>query len=162
MKNLIPIVICIALFSLIGCKSNNHTFSFRAPIGYVNDFENVFKENEMNTLEALLVDYEQRSTNEIVVVTIDSITPFNNIHRFSTELGNKWKVGKEDKDNDLIIVFSKKLKSIGISTGYGTEKILTDLVCKKVIDSTITPKFKRAEYFMGIKNGIEEFISKWN
>ena len=64
-------------------------------------------------------------------------------------------------NNGLVIVVSKNLKQTAISTGFGTEKILTDLICKKVIDSVMIPEFKKDEFSTGIKKGLAELISKW-
>ncbi|REH45858.1 TLP18.3/Psb32/MOLO-1 phosphatase superfamily protein [Tenacibaculum gallaicum] len=61
----------------------------------------------------------------------------------------------------MTIVFSKTLRKIRISTGIGTEHILTDEICKDVIEKTIIPKFKKGEYYLGIEKGITELIAKW-
>ena len=49
----------------------------------------------------------------------------------------------------------------GIATGTGTELILTDEICKNVIDLTIIPEFKNGNFYDGIKNGLIELIKKW-
>ena len=86
---------------------------------------------------------------------------FNDILRFSTELSNDWAVGKMGKNNGLSIVVSKKLRKAAISTGYGTEKILTDPICNKVLDSIMFPEFKKGKFYDGIKQGLNELITKW-
>ncbi|GAA4239678.1 hypothetical protein GCM10022291_34970 [Postechiella marina] len=53
------------------------------------------------------------------------------------------------------------MRKIRISTGHGTEKILTDEICKKIIDQTIIPEFKNGDYYSGIEKGITELIAKW-
>jgi len=55
----------------------------------------------------------------------------------------------------------KPCRQIGIATGTGTELILTDKICKEVIDKIIIPKFKNGEFYGGIKKGIAELIAKW-
>ncbi|MDP2060027.1 MAG: TPM domain-containing protein, partial [Flavobacteriaceae bacterium] len=45
--------------------------------------------------------------------------------------------------------------------GTGTEMILTDEICKEVIDNTIIPEFKNGEFYSGIKKGVNELIKKW-
>ena len=52
-------------------------------------------------------------------------------------------------------------RQIGIATGTGTELILTDKICKEVIENTIIPEFKNGEFYKGIKNGVTELIEKW-
>lgn len=136
-------------------------FKFTKPIGYVNDFENIFTSEQRIKLDKRIGVYELETTNEIVIVTIDSIEPYENINDFATDLSNEWGIGKTEKNNGLLILFSKSLREIRISTGLGTEKILTDEICKKVIDQTIIPEFKKGNYYNGIEKGLTELIAKW-
>ena len=140
---------------------NDTILKFPKQIGYVNDYENVFTNEQISELENIIRDYEKKTTNEICVVSLKSIEPYNDISLYATELANNWGIGKSEKDNGLIILFSKSLRSIRISTGYGTEKILTDEKCKKIIDEIIIPEFKKGKYHSGIKNGIMELIAEW-
>ena len=141
--------------------SGMDTNKFPKPVGYVNDFENVFTEAQKNELEKFLSLYEQNTTNEIAVITINSIEPYMDFDTYAIDLSKAWGVGKKDKDNGLTIVFSKALKKIRISTGTGTEKIITDEFCKNVIDQTIIPEFKKGEYYTGILNGLSALIREW-
>ena len=134
---------------------------FPFPIGSVSDYEDVFTEEQLSELTKTISLYEQETTREIAIVTISSIEPYDNITDYSTDLANEWGIGKTESDNGLLILFSKNLREIRISTGYGTEKILTDEICRKVIDKTIIPEFRKGDYFSGIKIGLIELISKW-
>ncbi|PKH52908.1 hypothetical protein CXF68_20360 [Tenacibaculum sp. Bg11-29] len=135
--------------------------NFPKPIGYVNDFENIFTNDERIKLDKTIGAYQIESTNEIAIVTISSIEPYENIKKYATELSNEWGIGKAEKNNGLLILFSQSLGKIQISTGTGTEKILTDEICKKVIDQIIIPEFKKGDFHSGIKKGLEELIIKW-
>ena len=142
-------------------KIIDSVYDFPAPLGAVSDFENVFSSNQISDLTKIINDYEQKTTREIAIVTVESIEPYKNIAIYSTDLANEWKIGKAKKNNGLLILFSKNLREIRITTGYGTEKILTDEVCKKVIDETIIPEFKKGDYYSGIKEGLTALIKKW-
>ena len=135
---------------------------FPVPIGSVSDYEKIFTESQISNLTQIVSEYEEKTTREIAVVTINSIEPYENIDDYTTDLGNAWGIGKAETNNGLLILFSTNLREIRISTGYGTEKILTDEICKRVIDQTIIPEFKRGEYYTGIKKGIGELIKKWD
>ena len=99
--------------------------------------------------------------NDRVVVTIDSINPYSDIQKMATDLGKYWGVGTAEKDNGLIILLCKPCQKIGIATGFGTELVLIDQICKQVIDKTIIPEFKNGDFYSGIKNGVTELITKW-
>ena len=168
-------VVLLLLISLIivSCKSSesktsntNQTteiskFQFPKSIGYVNDFENNFTSTQIDSLDTFLTNYEKKTTREIAVITIDSITPYNNIKDYSTDLSNAWGVGKKDKSTGLTIIFSKKLRLVRISTGLSIEHILTDSICQNIINNTMLPHFKANNYYQGITSGIDSLIIKW-
>jgi len=135
--------------------------SFPKPIGIINDYGRVFTESQRNELSKILYDYDIETTRQIVVVTIDSIKPYNDIQKYATDLGQTWGVGTAEKNNGLTIVVCNTCRQIGIATGTGTELILTEEICKEVIDQTIIPDFKSGEFYNGIKKGVTELIEKW-
>lgn len=127
----------------------------------VNDYEFIFTLEQLEKLTLMIREFEKKTTNQIVIVSIKSIGKYSDFDQFAIDLSNYNEVGLKGKDNGLTIVFSKNLRKIRISTGLGTEKILTDEICKKVIDQTIIPEFKNGEYFNGIEKGMTELIAKW-
>jgi len=171
------IIIGILVLGLISCKSNPQTkydnpivqknpteydgLKFPKPVGYVNDYEGILTESQKTELESFLADYEQDTSREVVLVTVSSIKPYDRILDYAKDLGNEWGVGKIDKDNGLLIIVNIGDRDIGISTGHGTEKILTDSICKLVIDQTIIPEFKDGQYYSGIKKGFTGLMASW-
>jgi len=135
--------------------------NFPKPIGIINDYGQILTESQRAELTKILYEYDIQTTRQIVEVTIDSIKPYNNIQKYATDLSNYWGVGDVEKNNGLTIVVCDPCRQIGIATGLGTELILTDEICKNVIDQTIIPEFKNGEFYNGIKNGVIELIEKW-
>jgi len=127
----------------------------------INDYDSIFNPSQRKEISNILYDYNIKTTRQIVVVTIDSIKPYSDIQKFATDLGKYWGVGIAEKDNGLVILFSKPEGKIGIATGHGTELILTDEICKSVINNIMIPKFKNGQYYNGIKNGVTELIEMW-
>lgn len=134
---------------------------FPSPLGVVSDYENIFSEDEVLNLTKIITNYEKATTRQIAFITLKSIEPYNNIIDYSTDLANEWGIGKVKENNGILIILSSNLRKIRISTGYGTEKILTDEICKEIIDNTIIPEFKQGEYYTGIEKGILAIINKW-
>ena len=127
----------------------------------INDYDSIFSSSQRKELSDIIYYYNIETTRQIVVVTIDSINPYSDIQKMATDLGKYWGVGTAEKDNGLIILLCKPCQKIGIATGFGTELILTDQICKNVIDQTIIPEFKNGNFYDGIKNGVAELIEKW-
>jgi len=136
-------------------------YKFPKPTGYVNDFEDLLNEEQEKELAKFLTDYEQKTTNEIAVITMNSIEPYSDFNQYAIDLSNNWGIGKKEKDNGLTIIVSKSMKKIRVTTGIGTERILTDEFCKKVIDQFMVPKFKEGDYYNGIRQGLTVFIKQW-
>lgn len=135
--------------------------SFSKPIEIINDYGQVFTESQRTELSKILYNYDIETTRQIVVVTVDSIKPYNNIQKYAMDLGQTWGIGNAKKNNGLTIVVCNPCRQIGIATGTGTELILTDEICKEVIEKTIIPEFKNGEFYSGIKKGVTELIEKW-
>lgn len=165
--------ISIGIFSLNNSKNlpgitnkNNKTENpvsviYPKPLGYVSDFEKTLSKEEVETLEKILRDYEQESTNQIFIVSISDNVTEDNFNQYALDLANNWGIGTAEKNNGLAIIYSDKLKNMRICTGIGTEKIITDEICRQVMDYIIMPQFKTDDYFSGLKNGVNAFIEAW-
>ena len=153
-KSLLILSFILALLIACGQKSDNSK-------NWVNDFENVLTEYQIQVLDSIMRDFEARTTNEIVIVTVNDIGNSPKMADFAVEIGNRWGVGKKDKDNGLIIIFSRTMKETFFATGYGTEKILKDEICKEIVDSIMIPFFMEEDYFRGLKAGLLECIDRW-
>ena len=128
---------------------------------FINDYDNLFTTAQINELSDIIYNYNLKTTRQIVLVTIDNITPYTDIQKYATDLSNYWGIGTSEKNNGLTILLCKSCKKITIVTGTGTQLILTDEICKKVIDEKIIPEFKQGNYYTGVKNGLLELIDKW-
>jgi len=128
---------------------------------WVFDYENILTDSQIDILDSIIQNYENQTTNEIAIVTVENIGDFNKMVEYAVDFGDKYKIGKPEKNNGLVILFSKNMRETFIATGYGTEKILKDEICKQIVDSTMIPHFKKQDYFSGLKAGLEECINKW-
>lgn len=150
------------LISLTGYSQSDKNPDFKFPdyIGYVNDFEGIFTQDQIKELNDIIAQHEKETTNEIAIVTITSFEPYKTLFDYSLALANRWGVGKKDKNNGITIVFGKQIRQIRIQVGYGLENKLKDEEAKKIIDKTIIPEFKKGDYYAGIKNGLLEIIDQ--
>ena len=134
---------------------------FPSRTGLVNDFENIFSAQQSKELNKVLTDYEAKTGRKIVVASLTSIAPYERFDEYARELSDNWQVGSADKSDGLSIIFSKSLRQIRVSTGYGDDQTLTNETCKKVIDDVIIPQFKKGDFYEGVKLGVVELINLW-
>lgn len=133
---------------------------FPKPVGFINDFENILSEREEQELTELIKEHESRTTDQIAIVSLTSVEPYENIDDYSFDLANYWGVGQKDKNNGILIALGKDLRKIRIQNGIGIEKRLTDTETKKIIDEVMIPEFKKDNYFTGLKKGVEAIIDE--
>jgi uncharacterized protein len=133
--------------------------SLPEPHGYVNDFESLFSESEKQTLDSLLEDFENRTTIQIAVLTIDtSMTSMDSLDVYTLKIAKSWGVGQKDKNNGVVVGISKAYRKITIKNGYGIEKILSDEETKEIIDTSFIPSFRDADYFKGTLTGLKTLM----
>lgn len=132
------------------------------PKAYVNDYAFLLNQCQRNKLERKLRKFDQKTTNQIVILTID-LDELNeeNFEEFAINLSNSWSVGVAGKDNGLTIILSPALRKIRISTGFGTKKIITDEMCVDIIERLIVPEFRKENYYKGLSKAIDEIINDW-
>jgi uncharacterized protein len=146
-----------SFFTACGQTSNDYWTKLPRPTGWVNDFENIFTEDQKRTLDSLISEYEKRTTTEIAIITIPtSATDKERFDELTLFIANEWGVGKKEKDNGILIGISKGHRTIRINNGFGIEKLITDNQTKQIIDLIIIPSFKADDFYMGVFNGIQE------
>jgi uncharacterized protein len=130
-------------------------------LGWTSDFEGIFTQDQIFVLDSIIASFEQETTNEIAIVTIDkSWTTEESFDSLTLTIARNWGVGKKDKNNGILIGISTGLGIIRIQNGYGIETILSDAETKKIIDNIIIPEFKNGNYFEGTKNGLFALMQK--
>lgn len=167
--HLYSFVIFILITSCSFNKKSSEVYSFEPhgenqifpkPVGYINDFEGIFTENQIKELTLLINRHYTETTNQIAIITIDSIDPYENIRDFTIDLANYWRVGHNDHKNGVLIAFSTKLKKVRIQNCIGVEDKLTDHEIIDITENVIIPEFKTSNYYEGVKKGLVAVINK--
>ena len=146
MKIIFTLFVFLFTSFAFSCKSNKTNI-------LVLDTEHDLTLIQISKLDSLFRSHEKKTTNEIALVTTQDYKPDTSILFFAVNFGRKYGVGKKNKNNGVVIVFSANNRQTIISTGYGTEKILKDEIAKKIIDSLMLPLFKQARIFDGLWEG---------
>jgi len=133
--------------------------SYPSPTGnLVSDFANILSSDQKHTLENNLLAFEQKTSIQIVVVTIKSLEG-DTIENYAVKLFENWKIGQKGKDNGLLLLVAIDDHKLKIEVGYGLEGQLNDAKAGDIIRNTISPEFKNGNYYQGITNGLERIES---
>ncbi|CAM1346101.1 TPM domain-containing protein [Tenacibaculum crassostreae] len=119
----------------------------------VYDYGKVFSAHEKQYLEQKLIKYSDSTSTQVVIATVKTLKG-DDISLVGTNWAHKWGVGgSEKKDNGVFILLALEDRKIDISTGYGVEYILTDLLAERIINRVMIPEFKTGNYFAGLDKG---------
>ena len=118
----------------------------------VIDSTNTLSSQEKEDLYKKLAVYSDSTSTEMFVMIV-STTQGEEIKRYATDLGQKWKIGQKGKDNGIILLIAKEDRKMAIQTGYGVEHLLTDALSRRIIETIIKPNFKQDQYYQGIDEG---------
>ncbi len=125
---------------------------FPALTGRVVDNAGLLSAPERQRLTRLLEEHEAQTTNQVVIVTIESLQGYV-IEDFGYELGRHWGIGQEGKDNGVLLIVASTERKVRIEVGYGLEGTLTDALSRDIIETRILPAFRNNNYEQGIVRG---------
>lgn len=123
----------------------------------VNDFAGILTDNEEANLSELLKSLEDSIGSQLVILTIDSLGKLT-IEEYSIQVAENWQIGRANYDDGILIMLTMKDRKIRIEVGYGLELIVRDEIAKKIIDSTIVPKFRAGNFHEGLTQASIEII----
>lgn len=123
------------------------------PTGWVNDFANVISPEYRDKLTKLIQELEEKTTDEITVVSVQSIAPYDET-QYARMIFDNWKIGKKGKDNGVLVLLAIKERRWRIETGYGVEGILPDGLCGEIGRGYMVPYFKQGKYAEGLYYGV--------
>jgi uncharacterized protein len=96
-----------------------------------------------------------------VVVTIKELGA-DTIENYASTIFNQNGIGKKDKDNRLLILFSALDREVRIEVVCGLEPYITDAVSSRIIRNTMIPNFKEERYFEGMDKTVDQLIEFLN
>lgn len=128
------------------------TLAFPPLSGRVVDAGNLLSAGDRASLTADLADLEAKTTDQLVVVTLQSLQG-TTIEDYGYQLGRQWKIGQKDKDSGVLLIVAAAERKVRIEVGYGLEGTLTDAATKLIIENSILPAFRTGDFPLGIRNG---------
>ncbi|MBK8064910.1 MAG: TPM domain-containing protein [Betaproteobacteria bacterium] len=123
----------------------------------VTDLTGTLSAQQRDELEALLAGFEAKKGSQIAVLLLPSTRP-EEIEQYAIRVFDQWKVGRKGVDDGLLLVVAKDDRRLRIEVGYGLEGVIPDSVARRVIDETITPRFRANDFAGGVRAGAEQLM----
>lgn len=135
--------------------------AIRPSDGLVLDLGNVLSNSEEQALERKLLAFNDSTSTQIAILT-DSSLQGEDIFDYSLKVAREWGIGREGKNNGVLIYVAVQDRQIFIQTGYGAEGFLPDITASRIIEQIIKPAFRQGQYYNGLSRGTDYIIRSAN
>lgn len=161
-RNIFLIIVSIFISAAV---YGQDLLKMKNPQKLVVDNAHIFTPQQAAALESKLVDFDNASSNQIMVVTTNDLGG-NDISYVATEIGHKWGVGQKGIDNGIVVLVKPKTAyesgEVFIATGYGLEGRIPDAVAYDIINRDMLPYFRNGDMYGGITAGVNSIIELSN
>lgn len=120
---------------------------------FVSNPDGILSQEAVYKIDTSLLRLKQERIAEVAVVAVESIG-FAEPREFIHELFRHWGIGEQGRDNGLLVLLVLNDGAIEIETGYGLEGVLTDALCKRIIERIMIPRFKQDDFDGGMVEGM--------
>lgn len=119
------------------------------PDRLVNDLAGCMPAYVADSLERALVAFDDSTSNQICVLTVPTLDGLSS-SEYAVLIFNRWGIGDKSNNNGVLILVKPKTESeygdVWITTGYGLEAALNDVVCHRIVSKIMIPRFKKDDY----------------
>jgi uncharacterized protein len=120
------------------------------PYNYVVDLAGMINETAEANLNRYLLELEQKTTAQMVVLTINSLEG-ESLEDLSIQIAHdKWKLGQKGKDNGVLLLVALQDRKYRFEVGYGLEGPLPDSRVGSIGRTYLVPYFRKGDYSTGI------------
>jgi uncharacterized membrane protein YgcG len=160
MREMIQEKICkfMLLILILSGVQNGLASDYPDFVGYVNDYAHLLSAPQASTLNQELRNFDNRTTIEVAMVTVDSIGS-ESPQDYATNIANYWGVGKRDKNNGILFLAAMQSHDIWIEVGPGLAGQFSDSQVQQIVDDVIIPRFRADQPDLGIIDGVHSIIS---
>ena len=125
---------------------------------WVTDMPGMLRADTIAQLNSTIGDLERTTGAEMAVVVIGSLDGLS-IEEAAVKLFDLWGIGKKNKDNGLLLLWSTGDRRVRVEVGYGLEGVLPDGKTGAILDAYVIPKFKSGEFDEGLLAGVAALVS---
>lgn len=127
----------------------------------VIDLAQVLKPEEKQELEQKIRSIYGQAKAQIAIVIVPT-TGQESIFDFAVRVAEKGQWGSAKQDNGLLITVAVNDHRVNISTGYGLEGVLPDILANQIIREQITPAFQQQAYAQGLMAALNQIEFRLN
>src|SRR5436190_4402467 len=116
---------------------------------WVSDAQHHLSPATVARIDSVVNAVERANGTEIAVVVIDSLDGLEPSDAALT-LHRRWGVGKRDRDNGIVVLWSPAHRQTFVSIGDGLEGVLPDAKVGRIQDEYMIPAFRAGNFDAGM------------
>jgi uncharacterized protein len=153
------LLLLLAMPVLLGAEPLASIPNPRAQNGtWVTDSAGMLRPETIARLNETIGALERETDIEMAVVVIRSLDGLS-IEEAAVKLFNMWGIGKKDRDNGLLLLWSTGDRRVRVEVGYGLEGVLPDAKVGAILDAYVIPAFKATKFDDGIVAGVNALVA---
>ena len=147
----------LLLLALLLCSTAQAEVAVPVLKQRVTDLTSTLDAGQRQILESKLAAFESRKGSQIAVLILPTTQP-ETVDQFGIRVAEAWKLGRKGVDDGVLLLIAKDDHKLRIEVGYGLEGALNDATAKRIVSETISPHFKRKDFYAGINAGLDAII----
>ena len=133
-----------------------------SPARLVNDFAGAFLPEQRDSLEAVLVAFDDSTSNQICVVTVPTLDGME-VSDYAVRLANHWGIGSEKNNGLLVLIKPRGAEDwidVNIQVGKGLEGAIPDVYASRIIRNIMGPQLRdrRDDYWRATVLACDELM----
>jgi uncharacterized protein len=126
---------------------------------YVSDPDGVLSPSTAPALNARLDSLDRSGRAHVDVVLVRSIGQ-EMPKTAATALFNKWRIGRKDTNNGLLMLLVLDQRRVEFETGYGLEADLPDIICYRIQQRYMVEPARAGDYDRAVQQGVAAIIGR--
>src|SRR3954470_17439771 len=109
----------------------------------------------VQSIDGVIDALKRDKSIEMAVVVVDSLDGLEPADA-ALLLHRRWGVGKRQRDNGIVFLWSPALRKTYVSVGYGLEGVLPDARAGRILDQWVLPSFRANNFDGGMLQGVQK------
>lgn len=126
---------------------------------HVMDSTATLNAQQVRQLEDKLTAFEQATGSQVVLLMVATTQP-EDLTSYANRVAHAWKVGRKGIGDGLLLIVAKDDRKVRIEVAKTLEGAIPDLAAKRIIDQSITPRFKQGDYAAGLNGAVDQVMAR--
>lgn len=115
---------------------------------------------ERTEIARMVANHNEQGLGLIKVLIVHRLPPNMTIEAYAARVLQDELSLSDRRADRVLLVLATEARKVRIEVSSAIWSVLTDQFCKKVIEREMTPQFRRAQYFEGLRAGISALIGR--